>query len=161
MAIAYKKGHNGFQMKKIGTAIFTDRDEQKLAQLVKRSSRVILRVSSIFPFDFFPDDLIISENQVDIVMREFFFAEHIETVRIRDIQQVTVETSVLFAQLRISMLKPESTPIAISYLIRSEALLARRIIYGLIAVAKEGIDVAGLPMAELVPKLEVIGKSYD
>src|SRR5688572_31543212 len=98
-------------MKKVQKTIFINQEAEKLEQLVEKSSRIIFKFSTIFPFDFFPDDLIISENQLDLVIRDFFFSEHVETVWVKDIQQISVETSILFATLTISLLKPESRPI--------------------------------------------------
>lgn len=136
-------------------------EERKLDKLVEKSNRVIFHTTTVWPFDFFPNDLTITESQVDMSIKEFFFSSHIESVRVVDIAQVAVETSLLFATLKIDILKPQSEPMVIAYLTRADAIFARRIIYGLLSVAKEKIDIAHMDMPTLVAKLEQIGSDYE
>jgi hypothetical protein len=141
--------------------IIVTEDEKKLDHLVEKSNRVIFHTRTVWPFDFFPNDLTITENQVDMSIQEFFFSGHIESVRVVDIAQVSVETSFLFATLRIEILKPQTDPMVIPYLTRSDAIFARRLIYGLVSVAKEKIDIAKMDMPTLINKLEQIGSDYE
>jgi hypothetical protein len=136
-------------------------EEKKLDNLVEKSNRVIFHTTTVWPFDFFPNDLTITENQVDISIKEFFFSGHIESVRVIDIAQVSVETSFLFATLKIEIVKPQSDPMVIPYLTRADAIFARRLIYGLLSVAKEKIDTTSMDMPTLVAKLEQIGSDYE
>ena len=131
---------------------------EKIDNLLKKPRRVLYKISSVFPFDLFPNELVINENQVNVIKRRFFLSEDIETVLIKDIQLVVVETAPFFASLDIEILKPLSKSIVIDYLWVDEALKARRIIQGLRAVEKEGIDIANQPVNELLKKLEIIGK---
>ncbi|MBI4226375.1 hypothetical protein HY612_04645 [Candidatus Roizmanbacteria bacterium] len=133
-------------------------ERKKIDKLLKKTQRVLYKISSVFPFDLFPNELVINENQVNVLKRRFFLSEDIETVLIKDIQLVIVETSPLFASLDIEILKPLSKSIVIDYLWVNEALKARRIIQGLRSIEKEGIDIANQPVDELLKKLEIIGK---
>jgi hypothetical protein len=148
-------------VRRFSNQIVKTEEEQKLDELVEKSNRVIFHTTTVWPFDFFPNDLTISENQVDISIKEFFFSGHIESVRVIDIAQVSVETSFLFATLTIEILKPQSNPMIIPYLTRADAIFARRIIYGLLSVAKEKIDTSSMDMPTLVAKLEQIGSDFE
>jgi hypothetical protein len=148
-------------MKNVSKTLFSTSEEEKLDRIIEKSKRIILKISTVFPFDFFPNDIIVSENQIDVVIREFFFSEHIETVLLSQIEQVSVETSLLFGSLTISILKPQSVSIVIPYFWRADAILARRIVYGLMAAAKEKIDISELDTTTLVKKLEKIGMAYQ
>ncbi len=132
-------------------------ERTQINNLSQKTQRVLFRARAVFPFDFFPDELLIDENQVRLVIRRFFLAEQIETILIKDIQWVTVETAPFFGTLTICTFKFGSSPIVIKYLPLSKATKARQLLQGLITTNNEGIDVSKLDKKELVGKLEIIG----
>lgn len=136
-------------------------DQQKLDQLVEESSRILYKISTVFPFDLFPDEVVIDENKVNIIIRNFFSSELIESVLIRDISQIYIQTTPFFASMRIATFKANSKPYNFSFLKINEAIKARRIIEGLRVVTKEKIDLARFPLEELTQKVENIGKTLE
>lgn len=133
-------------------------DEQKLNKLVIGSSQVFLKISSVFPFDFFPDDLTIDDNKVSFIIREFFFSEDIYSIIIKSIKDVEIECGPFFATLKIV---PEWFPgkiVQVNYLKKSEAIEARRLILGLICACREGIDVTKLDQDKVKKMVEKVGK---
>lgn len=115
----------------------------KLSDLLKRSQNILLRISSVFPFDLFPDKLIIDETKVSIIHWDFIGTEHIHSIFIEDITDVTLDTTLFFATLRITESNNPRFPrkFAIKYLKKSEALCARRIIQGMLSAERKGIDI--------------------
>ncbi len=136
--------------------------EQKLESLVKQApSSVLFKISTIFPFKFFPTTLIIRANKIDIINMLFFASETIHTTMIDDITDVTVETSLFFATMKITDKGYHDQLITIEYLDKSAAMKARRIIQGLIAAKAEKIDPTKIDPNKLVEQAELLGKARD
>lgn len=130
---------------------------EKLDSLVKRTSRVLFKCTSVFPFDFFPNSVIIDENKVDIVYRNFFYSEHVVSILIPNINFVEAECSLIFGTLTLEVSGFEQNPLPVSYLWKRDAIKARRMIMGLVACAKKDIDLADFDIQELQKKIEMIG----
>ncbi len=133
-------------------------EEKKLQKILGRSNTVLFKASSVFPFDFFPDDLTIDENKVNIINREFFLSEDVHSVLIEMIKDVHVESSVLFATLQIVPEGYPNAPMEVKYLKKSDAFRARRILQGLMVCLQEKIDLSKIDPEELQKKFEDVGK---
>lgn len=138
---------------------------QKLDDLVEKSNRVLFKTSAVFPFDFFPNEIIIDENKVSIIQREFFWSSRIHSVIIRDISDVYVDTSILFATLVIIDEGFTDREIRIPYLWKNEALEARRIIQGLVVSLKGanspmlgGVELTNMSQQDLMVKVKSLGR---
>ena len=127
----------------------------KLEHLMGKSRTPLLQIETVFPFDFFPDTLIVDTTKVHIIIREFFASEEIHSIPIANIVDVYVETGPLFATLRIlPQLVFEHQVTEITKLWKTDAVKARDMIQGLIVAIKEDIDVSKLPEEEDVSKLQ-------
>lgn len=136
-------------------------ENEKLNKLIAQSHTVLLKVSSFFPFDFFPDEVTVDENKVNIVERIFFFSEYIHSVLIKDIMNIVVEAGFLFATLKLIPMGNKDAPIQVRYLKKHDAVCARRIIQGLIAAKKADIDLGVIPPDVLKAKVEELGMSQE
>ncbi|MBI3954649.1 hypothetical protein HY333_01255 [Candidatus Collierbacteria bacterium] len=137
-----------------------DKNVQKFESIANRSATELYRLSTVFPFDFFPDTIIIDLAKVSLVTRVFFFTERIHSVFIQDILDVFIETSLFFATLNIVDQGFVENLITIRYLKKDQAIKARRIIQGLVVARKQGIELSALiPTSDLVSKLENIGSA--
>lgn len=140
---------------------------QKLDDLVSQSERILYTTSAVFPFDFFPNKLIVDELKINIVNWEFFWAEQVKSIMIKDIVTVTVETGPFFATLVLTDRTASTnsdTPTntnTIKYLWKHEAARARRIIQGLKISAEQKVNVTAMKTTELVAKLEEIGRARE
>lgn len=135
----------------------TKKGEKKLNDLIGKSQTTLLKISNIFPFDFFPDDVVIDVNKVSVINRPFFFSSYVHSVSIKDVFDVLVETNVLFATLRIVDRNFMENVLSVNYLWKSDAFKARRIIQGLLVAAREGIDLSKADEKNLRTKLEELG----
>jgi hypothetical protein len=136
-------------------------ESAKLNRLIDQSHCVLLNISAVFPFDFFPDQVTIDENKVNIVERMFFWSEYIHSVMIKDIMNVVVQSGLFFATLQLIPIGHGDIPIEVRYLKRHDAIRARRIIQGLIAAKKANIDLTALPKKVLTEKIEELGIAQD
>lgn len=135
-------------------------DVQKLASLLKGSKRILLKIASMFPFDFFPDEITIDEYKVNVVSHEFFFSEDIHSITIEMIKDIEVAAGPFFATLKIVPDGYPGNPLVIRFLKKGEAIRAQRIIQGLMVARKQGIDPAKLDNPDFIESIEALGKTH-
>lgn len=134
-------------------------ETQKIDRVIEKTGRKLFEISSVFPFDFFPDKIVIDENKVSLIFGIFFFSEQVFPIFIKDIKNVTVSSSILFASLTFELTGYEKNPQKIKYLWIPGAMRARRIITGLVACHAEKIDTTKLSESKLLEKVEEIGRA--
>jgi len=129
-------------------------DKNAVADLVKKSNRILLSISShTFPFDPFPDTLNIEEGRITVINRRMLNSE-IHSVDIKDISNVFINTVVFYSQLAIISKTFEENEIKIANLRTKEAIYARRIIEGLRVFINKKIDTSDYSVKELLDKLQ-------
>lgn len=131
----------------------------ELNQLAKESARVLLDIVAVFPFNFFPDEVIIDEAKVSIHTHYFFYTKQVRSIEYKDIFNVIVQQGIFFAKLELVDRFYAKESIDIEFLKKNDAIKARRIIQGMIIASKEGIDTHAIPIDELMKTLDRIGQS--
>ncbi len=132
---------------------------KQLDNLAHVSKQVILAIKTVFPFDFFQDELFVDVTKVSIHIHYFFYSKEVRSVEFKDIFNIIVQHGVFFASLEIVDKFFSAHPLVIRYLWKKDAIRARRIIQGMIIAQKQNIDIRAIPPNELVRKLETIGES--
>jgi hypothetical protein len=129
-------------------------DDRTVANLVKRSNRILLSIQShALPFDFFPDIINVEDGRITVIKRHLFSSE-VHSVDIKDISNIFVNRTILFAQLVIISKTFEDNEVRIRSLRPKEAILTRRIIEGLRVFVSKQIDTSSYTKEELIAKLE-------
>lgn len=143
-----------------------EQTRHKLANIANRHDIEILRIKGTFPFDLFPDTLIIDTTKVTIVKSQMFATENIITIPLKDLADVHIQTAVFLASITISympqasspgMLKPEEEQVAC--LKRSDAIRAKNIMKGIMVAQAEDIDIAKLSPEAVFELVEKVGHS--
>lgn len=129
-------------------------EDTTVAGLVKKSNRILASITSIFPFDFFPNTINIEEDRITIIKRNFFFSSQVHSLDIEDISNIFVNIAPFFAQLVIVSQTFAVNEVRIKYLRKKEAVLVRRIIEGLRIFKNNKIDTSTYTKKELIAKLE-------
>lgn len=132
----------------------------KLGKLIDKTNSVIYEISSTFPFQLFPDKLIIDENKVTIVRKELFF-KRVFPIMYEDLITVKVNRSFIFAAMEFEIKRISKRPRPVSFLNPREATLAKKYIMGLIEAKNAKIDLSKLSTPQIREKLEEIGKAGD
>lgn len=132
---------------------------EMFSDVVKRSRTILYKTHTIFPFDWFPNDLIIDLTKVTLVTRNFFFSGQTQSVYIKDIMDVIIETGPFFSTLRIVDSGFVQNKLSVKYLTRKSATRAREVIEGLIAAAKSGVDMTKIGRAEVLDRLPELTKA--
>ena len=135
-----------------------EKNKEKFETLVDLSKRELLRIKTVFPFQFFPTEVSIDINKVNIIKQIFFATKRIHSVFIADITDVLAHSSIFFASLEIVDAGFTENSIIIPYLYKNDAYRARKIIQGLVIAKKQDIDLSKLEnVHSLVTKIEELG----
>jgi hypothetical protein len=138
------------------------KEAKKLDDLVKKSSRELFRMSTVFPFDLFPNTITVDEEKVNIIYRYFFNLEkNIFSILIKNITGVYIRNFWFLTAMTFEVTGYETNPEPVRFLYTRDAIRARRIILGLVACEKEKVDISKIPTDELVAKAEEIGKANE
>lgn len=132
---------------------------EKFVKLIDESDGMLLKISSVFPFDLFPDSITIDPIKVNIVSREFFFSACMHTIYVKNILDILVDCSVFFATMRIMYEGFGPNVVYVKYLKKGEAQKARRIIQGLVVATREGVDFSRLDANEVRQQIEMLGEA--
>ncbi len=139
-------------------AVKKEEDRQVVDDLVKKSNRIIIRINSLFPWDFFANTIIVEESRVTFIFRQFLSSQS-HAVDIKDISNVFIESSFFSATLQVVSRTYIENEIKINNLGRNEAHKARRIIEGLRTFAEKNIDTSNYEIPDLINKLEELHTS--
>lgn len=139
----------------------TDRQttEAHVERMARKSSQILFRTKTVFPFDLFPDTLTINANKIDVVNSEFFASNQTTSIPLHDIANVEVQTAPFFATIRIINIRYPMKPVILNYLKKDEAIKAKNIIDGLLVAVSQGADVANIDPDKFLKQIEKAGKS--
>lgn len=112
-----------------------------LQQLLS-SHRVIYRARTVFPFELFPSEIIITEGEVHLIKNIFLNSAENTSLALRDIATCSCSTSMVFGSIRIELTGEVNPKHTIQHLWRDEAIQATRIINGLRRCVHSGIDLS-------------------
>lgn len=126
-------------------------------ELVKKSNREVLSISSVFPWDLFPTTIRIQENKVSFIFRQFLTSQE-QDVDIRDISNTHIEHGFLFSKLKVISNTFANQPVIVFHLRRKDAQRARMCIQGLQLFNQKSIDTSDYEIKELIQKLEELQK---
>jgi hypothetical protein len=139
------------------------KEEKKLNTLLTRTDKIIFRVKALFPFDLFPDEIIIDELKITLRRNMFFATEQIFTVMIDEIEDVAISSAWFLSKLYLRRLKQkwDLQPFVIGNLFTKDAKKAKWIILGLMIARSQEIDIGAIPPGKLLVKLQELGQSSN
>jgi len=129
-----------------------EEDKQTINDLVKKSNRCIISISSQFPWDLFPNTIQVEESRVTFIFRQFLSSQS-HSVDIKDISNVFVESSLFFATLQVVSRTYVENEIKIGHLNVAKANQVRMIIEGLRTFVEHNIDTSNYEVSELITKI--------
>ncbi len=133
---------------------------EKLGELVSKTNNIIYEISSVFPFQLFPDRIIVDENKVTIARKDLFF-KRVFPLMYEDILTVRVNRGLIFAAMEFEIKRARLNPRPITYLWPKEAANAKKYIMGIIEAKKQKIDVSKLTAGQIRETLEEIGQAEE
>lgn len=146
--------------------IDNEKVKDKLKTLVEHEDVVLLKAKTFFPFDLFPDTIVIDTTKVSVTKKLFFATEQLTVINYKDIADVRLETSLFLANLKITYLPkiegfmpPDTKQMKINLLSRRDAVKAQHTIKGILIARREGIDISRLTPDELENVITQLGES--
>lgn len=136
---------------------------QKLENVLAVGNKPLFKCKNMFPFDFFPDELVIDFNKVSFARHRFFSHSFdiTHSLPIEDIGDVVISSAIFFSKVEIMDKSDSSNSIKMSFMHIRDAIKCRRIIQGLITARKQGIDLAAIASSnreDLIDKIEQLGR---
>jgi hypothetical protein len=143
----------GLEQHATDRTIKTENDRNKLNELIRKSNRSIISISSVFPWNFFPNTIDVEESRVTFIFRQFFTSQS-HSVDIKDISNVFIESGFFFATLQVVSRTFIQNDIKIEYLKKKDAYRAKNIIEGLRTFVQNDINSSNYEIGDLVNKLK-------
>lgn len=137
-----------------------ENNKNKLNELLRKSNRCIMSISSVFPWNFFPNTIDVEESRVTFIFRQLF-ASQSHSVDIKDISNVFIESGFFFAKLQVVSRTFVQNDIKIDFLSKQEAVQTREIIEGLRTFAYHNIDTSNYEVDELLSMLKGLNISKE
>jgi hypothetical protein len=128
-------------------------DRQMVNDLIKKSNRLIISISSLFPWDFFPNTIEVEEGRVTFIFRELFSSQS-HSVDIKDIANVFMQSTLFFATLQIVSRTFVQNDITVGHLNLGDARKVKTVIEGLRTLSEHEIDTSNYGVDELIAKIE-------
>lgn len=137
----------------INEATKKEEDKQTVSDLIKKSNRRIISISSLFPWTLFPNTIEVEESRVTFIFRQLF-ASQSHSVNIKDISNVFIQSSPFFATLQIVSRTFVENDITVGHLDATKAQRVQMVIEGLRTFAEHNIDTSNYEINELIAKIE-------
>lgn len=129
-----------------------ERNRQAVEDMVNNSNRILIKISSVFPWDFFPTSITLEETRLTITHRQLFSSQ-VHSVDLKNISNIFIDNSILFSQLTIVSNTFIENQMIVDRLWKKEAIFIRRMIEGLRMFIEKDIDTTGYSRQELIDKL--------
>ncbi|MGI8419663.1 MAG: hypothetical protein ACR2LN_03385 [Candidatus Levyibacteriota bacterium] len=143
-----------------------EENKQRVKAITERQDIQLLRVKTRFPYNLFPDTIIIDTTKVTISKKQFFWTESITTIPLKDLSDVTVQTALFVASISIKYMPQASSPgmlepvvESVTSLRREDAIRAKNILKGALVAKAEEIDIAKLSPDEVKTVIEKFGQN--
>lgn len=128
-----------------------------IEELKQDEAHPLMEISSVFPFQLFPDSVRVFRNKVVIIKRIFPYMKKEFPILLDDLKSVTVTTGFNFGSLAFEIAAMELNPEPVYYLKRSDALTVRKTIMGLLLLRKKKVSIDNITDAELIESVNEIG----
>ncbi len=135
----------------------TSLQDNNLSRLLL-SHRVIFRARTVFPFELFPSEIIITENEVHFVKNIFLNTSETTSISIKDINTCSCSTSMVFGAVRIELLGEIDHRHTLHHLWRDDALHATRIINGLRHCVAKRVDLSQYDTKSIQKHMAELGR---
>ena len=146
------------QNSKINQVRKIENDRRTIADMVHNSNTILMSITSVFPFDFYPTTINVEATRVTIINRQLF-ASQVHSIDIKDISSVFIETGILFAAITLISTTYSQKKLVVTKLWKKEAILLRRIIEGLRMFEKNNINTTNFSRVELLSKLKELSET--
>lgn len=137
--------------------VFVDKFSKSKFTYASLISPEVFSLKAVFPFDLFPNELIIEEKRIIIKEKQLPYFISTTTISLKDILIFQVNQSMFFASVYIKSFNTEHT---ISWLKSSDARVAKEILDGLKLKQNESLKMAEETNERKLQALQIMGNIY-
>lgn len=139
-----------------------DNERKQLRRLVKRSNDLLAIATAVFPFQLFPDTIMLDRTKLTIIKRTFFFTQESMSIRIEDILNVSTSVGPFFGSITIaSRVMSSEDHFTTNFFWRDDAIRLKHIIQGYVIAQHNNIKTSHLSREELIKTLAQLGNSKN
>lgn len=128
-----------------------------LGSIVQEIKEPLVIIETTFPFDLFPDKVVVDQERASIITKDIFGTEKIDSVLIANITDVEIRSGPFFSELSVIDKNIPNLPFRVNYLKKDEAFRIRRVIEGLMIAKQRNLDLSGLNKDQIVKMMEELG----
>lgn len=133
----------------------------KLLGVTIHSHEILYKANTVFPFNFFPDTIVIDKEKLTIIARYFFGVARITSVPIRDILSVEADVGPFFGSIHLTSRYFFTNPHSIRFLLRKDVFKIQKLVQGYIIANEREIDCSAIDKAQLEELLEHLGETNE
>jgi len=139
----------------------SQKEEQRLQDSIERRKFVLFAGKTKFPFDLFPNQVVIQVNKIIIKYHQFIKAEQIETYNISNFNKVIISRGPFTSMVRL-VKESESgellSELRIENLDGKDAGEMYTILYGMLMAKEEHVDLKKIDRNHLLSEIENLGR---
>ncbi|MCL4397983.1 hypothetical protein M1403_03075 [Patescibacteria group bacterium] len=123
--------------------------------------RVILKVTSAWPWELSPDTLIIDEVKVTVTHHIFLSSGSTRQIKLADVANISMISGPIFASISMYEKGFGSDVSMVKRLWRNDAVRARRILQGISVLTSEKVDFSQMTVDEIISRAEKAGEVVE
>lgn len=123
---------------------------QPSVQEITQENEFLFKFSSVFPFQFFPDEVQLDKLKMTIIKRDFFFSKRITTLPITTTIQVKIFRGPLTSSISIDDTNSiHQDPIFIRDIWLSDAITFHNLVQGMVIGIRQGVNLMTMRKDEI------------
>ncbi len=134
--------------------------EAKLQGLIEKSHQVLFEAKAMFPFQLFPDHIVIDRNKVTVEKRDFLRREDVHTILADNIDHIDLDFTLFLATIKLAQKIP-STELVVPFFRKADAVRIKQIITGLLIAKSQHVNLEEVAAEGLADKLVEIGRPFS
>jgi hypothetical protein len=131
-------------------------DPPSLTELNNASER-LFGFKALFPFDFFPDEVVLDRFKIVVIKRDFFLSQRVMTIPISGTIGVKVNSGPIFSQIEIFDPAGGQKTVIIEKVLNNHARRFRTLVEGLIVAIRQGINVNEMSKNDMIKSAQLGG----
>lgn len=157
----HKKQHQEQAKKYVQKQQTDERKEKKqrkegLKEYSEKSKKIIFQCRSIFPFDLFPDEIMVDTLNLTYIHNSFFVTADTQHIRLDDIEDASMTSAAFIGRVEISI--KDKDPLIISSLSKRNATRLKNILLGLVRARKNDIQLEDLSSLKTLSEVVKLGE---
>lgn len=117
---------------------------------INSTNEVLLRIKTLFPFDFFPDEIIVDRYKINVIKSDFFLSKRTITIPLSSSIGVKVNSGPLFSQVEIFDPDGGQVTIHLENVPNQAAEKFRELVQGLVVAIRYGVNLTEMNKSELL-----------